>query len=80
MAVDIFAINRDEKLLLIGGKGIAIQAWECPAGPEAFTLKKLECSKQALVRIALMANHTHEQVDRAVEALVGVFRKLEIIK
>ena len=33
-----------------------------------------------LVRIALMATHTHEQVDRAVEALVGVFRKLEIIK
>ena len=33
-----------------------------------------------LVRIALMANHTHEQVDRAVEALVGVFRQLEIIK
>ncbi len=33
-----------------------------------------------LVRIALMANHTHEQVDRAVAALVGVFRKLEIIK
>ena len=28
MAVDIFAINRDEKLLLIGGKGIAIQACE----------------------------------------------------
>ena len=33
-----------------------------------------------LVRIALMANHTHEQVDRAVAALVGAFRKLEIIK
>ena len=33
-----------------------------------------------LVRIALMANHTHEQVDRAVAALVGVFRELEIIK
>lgn len=33
-----------------------------------------------LVRIALMANHTHEQMDRAVAALVGVFRKLEIIK
>ena len=33
-----------------------------------------------LVRIALMANHTHEQVDRAVAALVGVFRKLDIIK
>ena len=28
MAVDIFAINRDEKLLLIGGKGIAIQTRE----------------------------------------------------
>ena len=33
-----------------------------------------------LVRIALMANHMHEQVDRAVAALVGVFRQLEIIK
>ena len=33
-----------------------------------------------LVRIALMATHTHEQVDRAVAALVGVFRKLEILK
>ncbi len=33
-----------------------------------------------LVRIALMANHTHEQVDRAVEALVGVSRQLEILK
>ena len=33
-----------------------------------------------LVRIALMANHTHEQVDRAVAALVGVFRQWEIIK
>ena len=28
MAVDILAINRDEKLLLIGGKSIAIQACE----------------------------------------------------
>ena len=28
MAVDIFAINGDEKLLLIGGKGIAIQTRE----------------------------------------------------
>ena len=33
-----------------------------------------------LVRIALMATHTHEQVDRAVAALVGVFRQLDIIK
>ena len=28
MAVDIFAINSDEKLLLIGGKSVAIQACE----------------------------------------------------
>ena len=28
MAVDILAINRDEKLLLIGGKSITIQARE----------------------------------------------------
>ena len=28
MAVDILAINRDEKLLLIGGKSVAIQARE----------------------------------------------------
>ena len=33
-----------------------------------------------LVRIALMATHTHEQVDRAVAALVGVFGQLDIIK
>ena len=33
-----------------------------------------------LVRVALMADHTHEQVDRAVAALKEVFQKLEIIK
>ena len=33
-----------------------------------------------LVRVALMATHTKEQVDRAVEALGQVFRELEIIK
>ena len=33
-----------------------------------------------LVRIALMSNHTHEQVDRAVEMLTKVFRELDIIK
>ncbi len=39
------------------------------------------CAPQdTLVRVALMATHTHEQVDRAVEALVGVFKKLDIIK
>lgn len=33
-----------------------------------------------LVRFALMANHTHEQVDRAVEKLKKVFVELDIIK
>ena len=39
------------------------------------------CAPQAtLVRVALMATHTHEQVDRAVKALKKVFIELEIIK
>lgn len=39
------------------------------------------CAPQdTLVRFALMATHTSEQVDRAVEALVKVFRELDIIK
>ncbi len=39
------------------------------------------CAPQdTLVRVALMATHTREQVDRAVEALVGVFKELDIIK
>lgn len=39
------------------------------------------CAPQdTLVRVALMATHTHEQVDRAVKALVKVFRELEIIR
>ena len=39
------------------------------------------CAPQdTLVRVALMATHTHEQVDRAVKALKKVFVELEIIK
>ena len=39
------------------------------------------CAPQdTLVRVALMATHTKEQVDEAVEALTKVFRDLEIIK
>ena len=39
------------------------------------------CAPQdTLVRFALMANHTHEQVDRAVAALVKVFKKQKILK
>ena len=39
------------------------------------------CAPQdTLVRFALMANHTREQVDRAVASLVKVFKELDIIK
>ena len=39
------------------------------------------CAPQdTLVRYALMATHTKEQVDESVEALSKVFRELEIIK
>lgn len=39
------------------------------------------CAPQdTLVRVALMATHTKEQVERAVKALTKVFKELEIIK
>ena len=39
------------------------------------------CAPQdTLVRFALMANHTKEQVDRAVEGLKKVFVELGVIK
>ena len=39
------------------------------------------CAPQdTLVRFALMATHTHEQVDRAIAALVKVFREQGILK
>lgn len=39
------------------------------------------CAPQdTLVRFALMSEHTHEQVDRAVAALTKVFKELDIIK
>ena len=39
------------------------------------------CAPQdTLVRVALMATHTNEQVDRAVMALSQIFRELDIIK
>jgi 8-amino-7-oxononanoate synthase len=39
------------------------------------------CSPDAtLIRFSLMATHTKEQIDRAVEVLVKVFRKYNIIK
>ena len=39
------------------------------------------CAPQdTLVRFALMATHTKEQVDRGVNALVKVFKELDILK
>ena len=39
------------------------------------------CAPQdTLVRVALMATHTHEQVDRAVKALVKVFNEFDLLK
>ena len=39
------------------------------------------CAPQdTLVRFALMATHTHEQVDRRIAALTKVFRELDIIR
>lgn len=38
------------------------------------------CAPQdTLVRFALMANHTHEQVDEAIEKLTKVFKQLELL-
>ena len=39
------------------------------------------CAPQdTLVRFALMATHTHEQVDRGIAALTKIFRELDIIR
>lgn len=38
------------------------------------------CSPQdTLIRFSMMATHTKEQIDRALEAMVGVFKALELI-
>ena len=33
-----------------------------------------------IIRFALMATHTIEQLDKAIDILTGIFRKLEIVK
>ena len=39
------------------------------------------CSPQdTLIRFSLMATHTKEQVDRAIEAMVPIFKQLGIIE
>ncbi|MBR6211996.1 MAG: pyridoxal phosphate-dependent aminotransferase family protein [Bacteroidales bacterium] len=50
-------------------RGVFITPVIAPAVPES----------DVLIRFALMATHTVEQVDRAVEVLTGIFKELEII-
>ena len=50
-------------------QGVFITPVIAPAVPE----------KDVLIRFALMATHTTEQVDQAVEVLTGIFRELDII-
>jgi 8-amino-7-oxononanoate synthase len=50
-------------------QGVFITPVIAPAVPE----------KDVLIRFALMATHTKEQVDRAVDVLTGIFKELEII-
>ena len=50
-------------------RGVFITPVIAPAVPE----------NDVLIRFALMATHTVEQVDRAVEVLTGIFKELEII-
>ena len=50
-------------------RGVFITPVIAPAVPES----------DVLIRFALMATHTIEQVDKAVEVLTGIFKELEII-
>ena len=50
-------------------RGVFITPVIAPAVPES----------DVLIRFALMATHTIEQVDEAVAVLTGIFRELEII-
>ena len=50
-------------------RGVFVTPVIAPAVPE----------KDVLIRFALMATHTTDQVDRAVEVLTGIFKELEII-
>ena len=51
-------------------QGVFITPVIAPAVPE----------KDVLIRFALMATHTTEQVDEAVEKLTKIFRDLDIIQ
>lgn len=50
-------------------QGVFITPVVAPAVPE----------KDALIRFALMATHTKEQIDEAVDKIVAIFKQLEII-
>jgi len=62
-------------------KTFAVTAMAYDAGVFINPVIPPACAPQdTLVRYALMATHTKEQVDESVEILLGVFRKLDIIK
>ena len=50
-------------------RGVFVTPVIAPAVPES----------DVLIRFALMATHTVEQVDKAVEVLTGIFKELQII-
>ena len=67
-------VRDTEKTFLVTKKAFEQGVFINPVIPPA-------CAPQdTLVRFALMATHTKEQVDRAVEGLTKVFKELEIIK
>ena len=43
------------------------------------TSSQRNAPQDTLVRVALMATHTKEQIDRAVEKLVKAFKALDIL-
>ena len=63
-----------EKTFLVTAKAFEEGVFINPVIPPA-------CAPQdTLVRFALMANHTIEEVDRGVKILAKVFKELDIIK
>lgn len=63
-----------EKTFVVTKKALEAGVFINPVVPPA-------CApSDTLVRFALMATHTKEQVDRAVEALTKVFRELDLLK
>lgn len=70
--IPLFVRDTDKAMAVVTlayEQGVFITPVIAPAVPE----------KDVLIRFALMATHTIEQVDEAVEKLTAIFKKLEII-